>query len=291
MPAIICRQPGTRRTDAVPLASSGAPQARRADQPLREGRLADAGWTGEEQGVRQPLVVEQAGEAIPDRLVTAQRRPAHRGFPAGCRSVGAGARQERMAASTCSCTATSVSVASMTHQRPGSSGRLGVEAAAHALVEGFQLGVEAVVAAGALQTDAHRTIEQDGEVWPQPVARPGVGARYGVEVEAAPVALIGDGRGREAVGEHQRAGRQRRFDHLADVLGAVGEIEKQLGQRMRRVAAVQEELAQRLPERGSARLDGDLDAVAVAPQRLRGAVDLGRLAGALGALERDQAAG
>jgi hypothetical protein len=105
-----------------------------------------------------------------------------------------------------------------------------VEAGADALVERLLLGVEAVVlAARALQADAHRAIEEQRQMRRDAAARPGIGAGHDLEIEAATISLVGDRRCGEAIGEHDRARRDRRRDELLHVLGAIGEIEEELG--------------------------------------------------------------
>ena len=159
------------------------------------------------------------------------------------------------------------------------------------MMEGLVLGVEAIVlAARPRQADAHRHVEQQRQPRRDAAARPRLGARHLLEIEPSAVALIGDGRGAEAVDQHDLPGGQRRDDALADVLGAVGEVEEQLGERRRsRLGArVQQGLTQAGAECRRARLEGHLDAAPCAAQRLGGARDLRRLAAALRPLERDQ---
>ena len=70
--------------------------------------------------------------------------------------------------------------------------------------------------------------------------------------EAAPIALVRDGRARVAVGDHPRAGRQRGLDHLRHVLGPVGRHQQRLGPRRRRRrigSGVEEQAAQLRAER------------------------------------------
>jgi hypothetical protein len=72
--------------------------------------------------------------------------------------------------------------------------------------------------------------------------------------EAAPAALVGDGRIGVAVGEDDVAGRERGADELADVLRAVGGVEQQLSERIDLLVRVQEGGAQALAEPRPARL-------------------------------------
>jgi hypothetical protein len=67
-------------------------------------------------------------------------------------------------------------------------------------------------------------IEQHGEVGSQPTGRPQRRPGDFPDVQAAAVALVGDGRVDVAVGEYDGAAGQCRRDDMSDVLGPVGGI-------------------------------------------------------------------
>ena len=80
-----------------------------------------------------------------------------------------------------------------------------------------------------------------------------VEVEHPLEPEPAPDALVGDRRVEVAVADDDRAARERRPDHLLDVLRARRRVQRRLGPR-RDVAAVEQQLADRLAERCPARL-------------------------------------
>ena len=89
-----------------------------------------------------------------------------------------------------------------------------------------------------------------------------------------------------------RAAGQRRRDHPVDVLGLVGGVEQRLG-AVRDVAGgrVEHDPAQLLPDLGVPRLVGQQDVVPLGLEPVAQQPGLGGLAGALAALERDEAPG
>jgi hypothetical protein len=106
-------------------------------------------------------------------------------------------------------------------------------------------------------------------------------------VEPAARPLVRDGRVDVAVADHRDATLEGRPDRLVDVLGARGGVEQRLRPRCH-VTAVQEELADLLPQLGPARLTrgDDLQAVSLEPPAEE--VRLGRLARAVEAFEGDE---
>src|SRR5207244_231770 len=80
----------------------------------------------------------------------------------------------------------------------------------------------------------YRAVEQEGEVRPHPTARARVERAHRLEVEAARVALVGEGRVREAVAENELPRVERGADDLLHVLGAVRAVEEELGERRQR---------------------------------------------------------
>ena len=109
----------------------------------------------------------------------------------------------------------------------------------------------------------------------------------GVDPEVAATALVGDRRVDVPVADDGCATLERGPDHLVDVLGASGGVERDLSPR-RDVIAVEDEVAHLLAERRPARLAREHDVDALALERLGEEPRLGRLAGAVDALEGDE---
>ena len=76
---------------------------------------------------------------------------------------------------------------------------------------------------------------------------------HALEPETPRDSLIGDRRVDVAIADHRHSSRERGPDHLLDVLGSRGCVQRGLGPR-RDVASVQHEVADLLPERRAARL-------------------------------------
>ena len=110
----------------------------------------------------------------------------------------------------------------------------------------------------------------------------------GAQVPAA--ALVGDRGVEVAVGDDDGAALERGPDQRGDVVRAVGRVEQRLGARVD-VVAVQHRLAQHQPELGAARLAREHDLAAEARQPVAEQAGLGRLAGAVAALEGDEQPG
>ncbi len=112
------------------------------------------------------------------------------------------------------------------------------------------------------------------------------------EVHAATVALVGHRRiGVPRADDHATLG-QGGTNHLGHVLGARGIEEQCIGDRVDRLAAVgHEQFVQPVAERGAARLARQEHVVPALDQRGRQPARLQRLAGAVGALDRDEMAG
>ena len=105
-------------------------------------------------------------------------------------------------------------------------------------------------------------LEQDRPVGHEPLDGREVELEHTLEPEPTGDALIGNGRVDVAVADDGRAALERRPDQLLDMLGRERGVERRLGPR-RDVVAVEDELADLLPERRAARLarQDDLDAL------------------------------
>ena len=164
---------------------------------------------------------------------------------------------------------------------------------ADTLVEGERLVLEAVARPGASararEPVGDRAVEQEGEARPHPAARARVERAHRLEVEAARVALVGEGRIREAVAEDDLPRVERGPDDLTHVLRAVRAVEEELGERRQRGGVgAEQEAANGGPGRRAARL-ARLEHAAAARAEVLGEVpQVGRLAGALDALEGDE---
>ena len=162
-------------------------------------------------------------------------------------------------------------------------------AAGDASMEAVVLPLDPVALAGHPRHGVLRAdLEQDRQIGHQPLDGGEVELEHALEPEAPRDSLIGDRRVDVAIADHRRSSRERGPDHLLDVLGARGCVERGLGPR-RDVASVEHEVADLLSERRAARLarQHDLDS-----RRLRGgrasSRRLRRLAGAVEALQSDE---
>src|SRR5262249_10995832 len=133
------------------------------------------------------------------------------------------------------------------------------EPAADALVEGKRLALEAIARAGASvrarEPVGDRAVEQEGEGGPTPGARARIERAHRLAAEAAGVALVGEGRVREAVAEDDQTCVERGPDDLPHVLRAVRAVEEELGEwRQRGGVGSEQEAADGGPGRRAARL-------------------------------------
>ena len=112
---------------------------------------------------------------------------------------------------------------------------------------------------------------------------------HAVGAQAAAGALIGHRGVREPVADHPFAGGQRGPNQALEMIAARGEGEERLGPRVG--GLVQEPVADRLAELGPARLARHHHGDAVIPQPLGAAAEVSALAGAVDALEGDEAPG
>ncbi len=104
-------------------------------------------------------------------------------------------------------------------------------------------------------------------------------------------ALVGERRVDVAVGDHHGTAGQCRRDDALDVLGLVGGVEQRLGAVGERAGGrVEHDLAQLLADLGVAGLVGEQHVVPLLGEPAEQQPGLGRLAGTLAALERDEEA-
>ncbi len=133
-------------------------------------------------------------------------------------------------------------------------------AVAHAFVEAIVLAFETIgLRAGrertrcdALARDRKRHVDEQREIR-------FASARRGVrecaqhrEIQAAPVALICERRIGEAIADHRRAARERRLDHIGDVLRARRIHDERFRKRIDRNVRIHEGRAKQIPERSAA---------------------------------------
>ncbi len=172
-------------------------------------------------------------------------------------------------------------------------GGQGQEAGADALVELGRLGLHPVRRLGeALAGGLRGDVEEHGQVRYEAVGGPAgdAGDLGGGEVAAR--ALVGDGGVDVPVGDDDRAPFEGGADHAVDVLGAVGGEHQRLGAvGEARGGHVQDDRAQPLADGGGARLASHHDLVALAADPGGERLDLGRLPGAVAALQGDEEAG
>ena len=103
------------------------------------------------------------------------------------------------------------------------------------------------------------------------------------------MALVDDVRQREAVGHNHLAAVERRADHLLDQLGARRHEQHRLGRHRHPVfAAMEQELAEFLPERGAAGVGARVTGTFCALEPLDEQPALGGLPGAVETVERDE---
>ena len=191
------RRRGGRHWAHAPQASpsSGAPHRRSAVEGVGQC-LCRCRRSGDSRSAR--LAGRRPGTAQASRraLVTDERRGRSRGPPET--RVHLGEHPPSRTSST-------GPVASSTRKRAGSRGGEGAETRPDALVERDRLGVEAVAAAdrgrARCRPTRDRAVEQEGEIRRQPAAGAGVAGADGVQIEAAAVSLVGDGRVGEAIAE------------------------------------------------------------------------------------------
>jgi len=100
--------------------------------------------------------------------------------------------------------------------------------------------------------------------------------------------LIRERREHEAVAEHPRAGRERRLDHLANVLRARGAEHEGFGERVDGEAGLDEERSQPFAERRAAGLARRDDRAAAGRERGGERREERRLPAPLDALDRDE---
>ena len=127
-------------------------------------------------------------------------------------------------------------------------------ALAHALVEGEVLGLEAVlrVVRAAVVDHLERHVEQDRQRRPALADRQLARRTQQSEVDPASVALVGEGRGEEAVTHDRSTCVERRLDDAANVVGAVGQHDERLGRGLHRRSGVEHPVAQ-VDARGACR--------------------------------------
>ena len=103
--------------------------------------------------------------------------------------------------------------------------------ASHPPVERRALQLEAVVLAPAhpCLEDLGRSVEEEGQIWPDTPDGPIVDLAQLADEQAASVPLVGQGGVHAAVGDHVTAGAQCRGDDLGEVLGPVRGGEQRLG--------------------------------------------------------------
>ena len=142
----------------------------------------------------------------------------------------------------------------------------------------------------ALQAHLHRAVQHDSQGRRHAAADDGVEAGDGLQGLLPGEPLVGDGGGGKAVGEHDGTKCQRRHDDFREVLGAIGEVEQQLGQRRGwGFRHVHQETAQLGAERGAARLARLHHGAALVAQRRSGETNLRGFAAPFDAFKGDQA--
>ena len=155
--------------------------------------------------------------------------------------------------------------------------------------------VELAIAAlaDALETDLGGEVDEEGEVGPRRADGEAVDGSNLVGIDRAGDALVNGGGIEEAVTEDDLPCGERGGNALADVLGAAGGKEEELGLGGHALArfVVLEELADGLAEGRAARLTGQHDAVAGGLKTLSEGGDLGRLSAAFAAFEGDEQTG
>ena len=183
--------------------------------------------------------------------------------------------------------------ASITRQRAGSAAAMAAKPAATRAWKG---GVHAFVAVGVTRAGPHaggadfgRDVEHQREIG----AAGEQGGKLGDEgaVGALAVALVGHGAVGEAVGDDVHAGGEGGEDRAVEVLGAGGEVKVRFGTGGPAVGAGEEHGAEGFGAGCAARFAGEQDGVAGGGERVGQEAGLRALAGALPALQGDEAAG
>ena len=156
-------------------------------------------------------------------------------------------------------------------------------------VEGVRRGLHPIGRAGAPRgPDVGRHVEQHGEIGGQPAGGPrGQGGDLGA-IERAARALVGDRGVAVAVRHDPLPRRERGFEQVGDVLGAIGGEEQRLGARAHRLTGVEQHLAQRDAQARAARLARGYDVVPGLLQGIAQRIEHGGLARALAAFQRDE---
>ena len=160
-------------------------------------------------------------------------------------------------------------------------------------MEGDDFSLEAVLGPAATTDPGepvrHGAVEKKRERRCHAVPGTSIEAPHHVQVEAPAVALVGQGRFRESIGEHHATGGEPRTDDLVHVLGAVGAVEEELRERRQRHRlGSQEKPTDGGPGRGAARLARLDHRVTECAKMRREVTKVGRLTGALDALEGDE---
>ena len=134
-------------------------------------------------------------------------------------------------------------------------------------------------------------LEQEGEVRPDVHAGLGVEPLQRRDGEAAPRALVGEGRVRVPVGDHHGPGLERREDALAEELDAPRDEEQSLGPGVDpHLVMLEQVAADQVAELGVAGSQGH-DVAARAAQLTGKRSPLGALAGSIDPLQRDEETG
>lgn len=142
----------------------------------------------------------------------------------------------------------------------------------------------------ARKADLDRQVEQDRQVGLEAARRDLLERRQLIVAKAAAIALVGAGRVGEPGADDRDPGRQRRLDDLLDQLAPSGVEEEGVRERVdRRVRWRQEQLADALAEDRPARLARPAHGNTASAKGRLEARRLGRLAGTLRALDRDEA--
>lgn len=165
----------------------------------------------------------------------------------------------------------------------------GLVGRARAFEEGRALALEAVGLARIGQArprHRQRHVEQPGAVGTAGL-HPGFQRRHAGGAQAAAAALVGVGGVGVAVADHPGATRQRRLDHLVQVLAAGGEHQQGLGIQAHRIG--QHQGAQLFAQRRAAGLAGGDHLQALAAQELGDPLGMRALAGPVDPLQRDEA--
>src|SRR5665213_1596513 len=163
-------------------------------------------------------------------------------------------------------------------------------AVGHPLLEGRSLGLHLVLAVARAAPSGrghlHREVEQDSEVGLDAAGGPPDQFLELPAVETAPEPLVGEGRGRVAIGDDPAPGLEGGSDHLGYVLGPVGRHQQGLGPwRHRDAVPAEHQVPQCAPERGGPGLEGGDGTEALGQHP-----SLGGFTAAVDPLQGDQAA-